>query len=223
MRKYILSIIFFSFLFSTCLQAKSGFIFGGAAGFMGRTKSENFSIKFDNGTNVSGTNTSNLDFDNELGFKFQLGLNYEFNEKLGMLAMLGYFDHTTKKEDGKRAQIEALDFTFLIQMHVFEDLFARVGLNIPFQGTYNLNMDNKSQEAVQGGALAASGVIGYEAHISYRLMDNFMVSLGYAITSKTIKVEREDGNSDEYTIEFDSNSSHVMIGFDYVMPIGALN
>ena len=78
-------------------------------------------------------------------------------------------------------------------------------------------MDNKNQRLFRVELLLQVELLdigcGY-----YRLMDNFMVSLGYAITNKTIKVEREDGNSDEYTIEFDSNSSHAMIGFDYVMP-----
>ena len=77
--------------------------------------------------------TSNWNFDNELGFKFQLGLNYEFNEKLGMLAIL-LLGSYNKEEDGEHR----LSFRFcFLNPNACLRRFIAGWVEYPFQGTYN--------------------------------------------------------------------------------------
>jgi hypothetical protein len=114
-----------------------------------------------------------------------------------------------------------IDMALQLQMHIWEGLYARLGVNIPMHGTLTLEMDDKSKEAIQGGELDATAGIGYDAMVVYELMDHFNVTGGFSMSNHDIKEERTDGT--EYTVKFDASNLQFFVGFDYTLPLRFLN
>lgn len=223
MKKNFLLILLFFVSLSARIHAESGFVFGGNLGMFGQTKFDSRSSTYDNDSSaVSGTDTSDLKFDNDLGFKFQAGLKYSFNDKISLLGLLGYFNRTTDKKDGTRGKINSFDLSLMVQMHLLEGFHGRLGFNVPVLGTVTLDMDNETKMSLDGGELDASGNVGYDIGVSYELMDHFVVTVGYHITNMFVEEERKTGG-DVYTVKFNAADSQIIIGFDYMIPLDFLN
>ena len=182
---------------------------------MGQSKAENISVKYDSNVDVSGVDTGNLDHRNEIGFKFQAGFKYEFNQKIGVLSLFGYYDRTSEKELGKRIQLDMFDTSLQLQMHIWEGLYARVGINMPINGTLTLEMDDRTKEELQG-ELDTTGVIGYDAMLVYELMDHFNATFGFTMSNHDVKEERKTGGN-EYTVKFDAMNYQLFVGMDYIL------
>ena len=70
------------------------------------------------------------------------------------MSLFGYYDRTSEKELGKRIQLDMFDTSLQLQMHIWEGLYARVGVYMPINGTLTLQeMDDRTKEELQGGSL----------------------------------------------------------------------
>lgn len=211
-------LLFIIVIYTKSLLAANGFYLGTNVGFLGQTNLSDISIKYlSNNTAVSGVDTVDTAFDNEIAFKVMLGYQKHLSEEVGFIANLGYFNQSTVKSFGKRILFSAMDASLAIQIYTGEFLRVKLGVNYPLVTSYQLKMDDATKASLQGGNLKAKGKIGGEIQLAYPFREYGNFYIGYRLTNAEIDEDRHDSSGSAYKVRLDHMASHFVVGIDYIV------
>ena len=177
---FILLLCFSSLAYTDDRNGEHSYFIEAHVGMLGETSAQEVTIAGGAGTSYSGV-------DNDLGYKLQGGYKFHLLKQFSLAGHLGYLSQSTKKTEGYILKTTAFDVGFALQFHPTGKFFFRGGVNYPVISTFTRELDNKTDEAINGGEFEGTGKIGYDIVVGYDVYSQLHIFIGYSRTRLAAK------------------------------------